>query len=419
MSQASGSRSILLTGGTGYLGALIAATLLVEERDVRLVMPVRLGHDIESLLQPIRAEIEVQGGDFQQAYRDRIHVVALPQFDSLHELDSVVGEFEVREIIHCAGCLDYFDRPTLEAVNVEFTRRLLEQGRKWNCRRFIYISTAFSSGYLDRIVPERLHVEPLTDPTDYTRTKREAELLVAAGGLPYLILRPSVVIGDSRDGHYSGKQYGLYQLWSGMERLLCRVWSEDLHALAPEQPLSLLHQDAFQRIFHAAFKLLPDNSVLNMVSDHEELPDMRELWQLWVEECLRPQVVYYYSRMSDIPVREINTRQRALLGLASVNLEIASHPWRFETTNLKWLRERGLEFPETTAETVAVCQRRFIQASKTIQEFLVQNSQHTADDIRYFVIGADEATHEATDEATHETAREVNVTLSPLAVCAD
>jgi nucleoside-diphosphate-sugar epimerase len=390
MSKSSGARSVLLTGATGYLGSLIAASLLVHE-DVDLVLPVRAGNDIESILRPVRAEIEVSGESFDAAFLNRLHLVQLPPFDSFHELDEAIREFGVNEIIHCAGCLDYFDRSTLEMVNVNFTRRLLERACSWNIRRFIYISTAFSSGYLDSIVPEHLHDEPESDPTDYTRTKRQAEQLVVASGLPYLILRPSIVIGDSRDGHYSGKQYGLYQLWSGMERLLCRTWSSDVHALAPEQPLSLIHQDAFQKIFLAAFRMLPNNSILNVVSDHDGLPDLRALWKLWITTCLRPRYVYYYLKMSDIPMRTINTRQRALLGLASVNLEIASHPWRFETTNLRRLQQMGLEYPETTLETIALCQRRFIEESVTIRDFLDQNSECMSDNIQFFQVDDNEA----------------------------
>lgn len=381
---------VLVTGASGYLGSLIVATLLVNE-DVQLVLPVRHGNDFESLLAPIEAEIEIQGRDFDPAYRERVHVVDLPPLESLDRLAAAVREFDVKEIIHSAGCLDYFDRSALEAVNVNFTRLLLEQARRWEIERFIYISTAFSSGYIDTAVPEQLHNEPSRDPTEYTRTKRQAEWLVARSGLAYLILRPSIVIGDSRDGHYSGKQYGLYQLWSGMERLLCKSWSPDIHALAPMQPISLVHQDAFQNAFLAAFRILPDGAILNMVSEHEEQPDLRSLWQLWIKSCLRPQVVFYYSKMSDIPLREINTKQRALLGLASVNLEIASHPWRFDTTNLNRLRQKGLEFPETTLDSVAICQSRFVEESATIQQFIAQSSHEMKHDFEFFEMPMSEA----------------------------
>jgi hypothetical protein len=137
--------------------------------------------------------------------------------------------------------------------------------------------------------------------------------------------------------------------------------------------------------------MLPDNSIMNVVSDHDLLPDLRALWNLWITTCLRPRFVYYYLKMADIPIRTINTRQRALLGLASVNLEIASHPWRFETTNLRRLRQMGLEFPETTLETIALCQRRFIEESPKLKEFLEQNKESMADIIQYFQVDGDEA----------------------------
>jgi nucleoside-diphosphate-sugar epimerase len=381
------TRSILLTGGTGYLGSLIAATLLVDG-EVQLVVPVRKSHDFQSLIQPIRAEIEVQGGSFHPEYGERLRVVGLPPFEALRELDLVVRESGVDEIIHCAGCLDYFDCCALEAVNVNFTRSLLEHGRRWGIRRFVYISTAFSSGYSDGVVRERIHEEVLKDPTDYTRTKREAERLIASSSIPYLIIRPSIVIGDSRDGHYSGKQYGLYQLWSGMERLLCREWHPEVHVLAPKQPVNFVHQDAFQKAFLAAIRELPDDSILNLVSAYDSSPTLRQLWDLWTTACLRPKSIYYYQRMSDIPLRKINSRQRALLALASVNLEIASHPWQFETTNLTWLGARGLQFRNATLESVALCQSRFIEESETIRAHLAQNGQHFAADIESFEMSA-------------------------------
>jgi hypothetical protein len=140
---------------------------------------------------------------------------------------------------------------------------------------------------------------------------------------------------------------------------------------------------------------MPDNSIINVVSEHDQQPDLRALWKLWITTCLRPKYVYYYGKMADIPMRTINTRQRALLGLASVNLEIASHPWRFETTNLRRLQEMGLEFPETTLESITLCQRRFIEESATIRDFLDQNRECMADNIQFFELDGDESSASA------------------------
>ncbi|HEX7154264.1 MAG TPA: SDR family oxidoreductase [Thermoanaerobaculia bacterium] len=369
MNARKAGRGVLLTGGSGYVGGLIASTLLIHE-DVTIVAPVRRTVDRQRFLEPVSAEVRLAGHVFDEAMASRIHLVELPERDRLAELDDAVARFGVDEIIHSAGCLDYFNAGALESINVDLTRAFVDQGRRWNVRRFIYISTAFSSGYVHHEIAETLHAAPGKDPTDYTRTKRVAEELVAASGLPYLIARPAIIIGDSRDGHYSGKQYGLYQLWAGMERLLCREWHPEIHALAPRQPVQLVHQNAFQEAFLAAYRHLPDDRIINIVSDQQRLPDLRALWDLWLDACLRPATTFYYERMADIPLREINGKQRALLALASVNLQIAGHAWRYETSSMDYLRTKGLRFTDATRESVALCQDIFIQESKLIQEFL-------------------------------------------------
>jgi nucleoside-diphosphate-sugar epimerase len=375
-------RGVLLTGGSGYVGGLIASVLLSHE-DVEIVAPVRKGIDRARFLEPVRAEVLLGGHEFDDAKAARIHLVELPPRDRFEELDAVVRDFGIQEVIHSAGCLDYFNAGALEEVNVELTRTIVDHAGRWNIRRFVYISTAFSSGYIFREIPELLHAAPGKDPTDYTRTKRVAEEVVASSGLPYIILRPAIIIGDSRDGHYSGKQYGLYQLWAGMERLLCREWHPEMHVLAPRQAVQLVHQDAFQSAFLAAYRHLPAGSIVNIVSDQETLPDLRSLWDLWLDTCSRPRTTYYYERMNDIPLREINGKQRALLALASVNLQIASHPWRYDTTTMDWLRAKGMSFTDATIGTVSLCQDVFIAESKLIQEYLgVYRSQFAEETIQ-------------------------------------
>jgi nucleoside-diphosphate-sugar epimerase len=372
----SSGRGVLLTGGSGYVGGLIATTLLTNE-DVEIVAPVRKV-DRQKFLEPVRAEVLLSGHAFDDALAERIHVIPLP--DKFEDLDATIKEFRIDEIIHSAGCLDYFNAGALEEGNVELTRKLIEHARRWDVARFIYISTAFSSGYVFRPIAEALHGDPGKDPTDYTRTKREAEEIVATSGLPFLILRPSIIIGDSRDGHYSGKQYGLYQLWAGMERLLCREWHPEMHVLAPREAVQLVHQDAFQSAFLAAYRRLPSGQIMNIVSDQETLPDLRTLWDLWLNACSRPRMTFYYERMADIPLREINGKQRALLALASVNLQIASHPWRFDNTTMEWLRAKGMAFTDATLGTVSLCQDVFIAESKLIQEYLGQHRSSFAEE---------------------------------------
>ena len=283
----SADRGVLLTGASGYLGGLIATALLADNADLRILAPIRAGNDPDSLRLRLREELAAAGAGAPDSLLERLQFTAMPAMGTLAELAPQVRAFDVKEVIHCAACLDYFDAPGLQAINVGLTEEMLALAANSGVERFTYISTAFSSGYISDRVAEAPHPEPPSDPTDYTRTKRLAERKVADSGIPFLILRPSIVIGHSQDGRYSGKRYGLYQLWSGIERLLCREWHETIHAFAPEERVNLVHQDAFQNAFLAA-RGLPDNSILNIVAGEEDRPTVRDLWTLWLDACNRP-----------------------------------------------------------------------------------------------------------------------------------
>jgi len=258
---------------------------------------------------------------------------------------------------------------------VGYTAHLLVLARRLKLKRFTYISTAYSSGYQPHVTAEALLPEPPADPTQYTRTKREAERLVAAGGVPFVIIRPSILIGTSDTGRYSGKRYGLYQQWMGLERLACDRYHAAFHTVAPQQPLNVLHQNAFCKAFKLAYRWLPDGAFMNLVSNPHTSPSMRDLWDMWFE-VTRPQTIYYYGAFDIVPFKDIPTRQRAYLTFAQVNLEIATHHWQFETDWLDLLRGKGLDFADATVDSVRVCQDRFVRSSELIGKYL---AKHAAD----------------------------------------
>lgn len=368
--------AILVTGATGYVGALIVASML-RDTAARIVCLTRPAHDRRSLLAPIIEEWEAQARcGWSDVVEARIEQLALP--DDLVDVADLAPRLPgVDEIVHCAGCLDYYDVHKLQAVNVHYTAHLLVLARRLAVKRFVYISTAYSSGYQTQRTPEALLAEPAGDPTQYTRTKREAERLVATSGVPFVVVRPSILIGTSDTGRYSGKRYGLYQQWMGLERLTCDRYHEEFHTVAPRMPLNVLHQDAFCQAFKAAYKRLPDGAFMNLVSDPERSPSMRHLWDMWFD-VTRPARVYYYPTLDDVPLKAIHTRQRAYLTFAQVNLEIAAHRWQFETTWLALLRAQGLDFADATVETVRVCQDRFVRCSEPMRKYLLEHGERLA-----------------------------------------
>jgi len=351
----------LLLGGTGYVGSLIAGALLADG-SARLVVPIRRHHDPAAILSRFKDEARARGGsaDFDE------QAVTIVPYDTLDNLGELLSGYrgQIGDLVNAAGSVDYFDADLLQAANIRMTEQLLELARTLTAQRFVFISTAFCSGYVDGVIAERIHPEPPADPTHYTFSKREAERIVADSGLPFLVLRPSVIIGDSRTGRYKGPRYGLYQFLSGLERLLCRKYHPELHVVAPQNTVHFLHQDAFQNAFLAACRHCEPGSFVNIVAPADKGPDLRTLWEGWMKMCFMPERLFYYQRIDDVPIQGIEPRQRAFISFSSVNTEIATHTWRFDTTSLDRLKARhGLEFPATTVVSANECQRAFIEGS--------------------------------------------------------
>lgn len=362
------SDAVLLTGATGYLGSLIAAGLLADS-SVRLVCPVRPHHAPEKVLAHIAAEF-APDAEAPGDWADRIRIVPLPPNEEIVGMASILRMDGVREIIHCAGCVEYFNTQNLNQGNVELTGAFVALAQELGARRLTFVSTAFSSGYRDDLIPESLHEAPGDDPTDYTRTKRQAEEIVFRSGLPNLIIRPSVVIGDSRDGRYRGKRYGIYQLWAACEKIMCSSYVPEIFAIAPPTSMPLLHQDAFQAGFLAAYRSMRSGGIVNLVSREESLPTVREMWDSWLLACSRPRIVHYYRRLADIPMERLSRQQQMWVELTGVNLEISTRPWHFNRETLDRLEREGLDFRDVTLETIATCQERFIANSPRVRQFM-------------------------------------------------
>jgi nucleoside-diphosphate-sugar epimerase len=361
--------AILITGGSGFLGAITAAQALAES-DATVVLPVRGQHTRDSVLAPIAAELAAEGRTSIDADLARVVVVPLPSPDRIVEMAPEMKRLGVRDVLHCAGCLSYFNVGRLQEGNLDLTAGLLELGRALDLRRFVFLSTAYSAGFTERPILEALHEAPGDDPTDYTRTKREAEWLVARSGLPWVIVRPSIVIGDSRDGRYGGKPYGIYQLWTAGEKYLSSGYPPVLHVVAGDQPVNFIHQDAFKSAFWAAYRTLPDGSVLHLVSRDDLLPTMRDLWELWLSVHGGPHEVHFFARLDDVPQDDIAPQVRMWLDFTAVNNEIAAVRWNFARARLDALRAAGVPFTDASIETVKTAQARFVADSPKLQQFV-------------------------------------------------
>ncbi len=173
--------TVLITGGSGFLGIPLIKALLRQRYRVRVL-------DIEALNCPeLESEVEFVKGDV----RDGAIV------------EAVCGG--ARFVVHCVAVqpVSRSKREIFRDVNVKGTRNVLSASRRHRVERFLYISSSATYG-VPREVPitERTAFNPVCD---YGQSKAAAERLCnrfRADGLDVVILRPRVLIGEGRLGVY-------------------------------------------------------------------------------------------------------------------------------------------------------------------------------------------------------------------------
>src|SRR5579872_5646348 len=99
--------TLLLTGATGYLGSLVITDLLCEGQ-YRIVASLRSSSNREKLIEKINLEL-ARKGMIGEIDFERLLTVELPTSYNLESMRSAFQKFDINEIIHCAGSVDYFD----------------------------------------------------------------------------------------------------------------------------------------------------------------------------------------------------------------------------------------------------------------------------------------------------------------------
>lgn len=170
---------ILITGGTGFIGAALARRLKA------------VGHDVFILTRDKSRITEGagNGGIIEGDLRDINSLIAIPQ-----NLDYVFHLAAARDSDGELACLE---------TNVFGTRNLLEVITKKNIklRKFVHISSLGAAGFSNNQTG-LTEDDPLNPVTIYGKTKKagEDEVLKYKGALPHIILRPCKIYGPGDMG---------------------------------------------------------------------------------------------------------------------------------------------------------------------------------------------------------------------------
>ncbi|MER6690487.1 SDR family oxidoreductase [Streptomyces minutiscleroticus] len=197
-------KTVALSGATGFLGCHLLARLL--QRDGRVIALVR-DEPARAARRVERALAFAGGGPLSVPVGSgRLRIVRADLGEERLGLSAEAFRHladEVDEVWHCAASTHLeADLPTVCAVNVEGTRRMLElAGAGRRAPRFVHISTAYvAGGRTTGTVAEDDLDGSFGFLTPYEESKYRAEVLVRswAGreGRRALVLRPGTLVTD-------------------------------------------------------------------------------------------------------------------------------------------------------------------------------------------------------------------------------
>ncbi len=198
---------LLVTGGTGFLGAQVCLRL-IQKTQMDIVALVRASDHEAASLRLSRAwydwpELDEQIGKRVTAYAADISAERFGLTEE--EYADLVGR--LTHIIHSAADMR-LNAPIdeLRRTNVGGVRNILQLARDVHAdhglTRLSHVSTAYVAGGRTGDVPEDSLSDEFLFSSRYELSKFEGEQLVkeAKADLPISVMRPGLVVGDSRTG---------------------------------------------------------------------------------------------------------------------------------------------------------------------------------------------------------------------------
>lgn len=197
----------LITGGTGFLGAHLAACLLRHNQNVTILR--RKGSSLSGLKRIFTYHFTEEADNY-------FDMLSFAEGDILNPEDLLDATENINHVYHCAALVsfDKSDRKKMFDINVAGTRNLVNILLNRSGIKMCHVSSIAALGRIRNGVPldESSVWEKSPDNSCYSETKYYAELEVWRGiaeGLDAVIVLPGVILGP---GDWNNGSSALFKL---------------------------------------------------------------------------------------------------------------------------------------------------------------------------------------------------------------
>lgn len=257
--------TILITGATGLVGTEVVAHLL-QTTPYTIYVLVRADNDddAERRLRALWADSET----LTAAVGKRV----LPLVGDITQPITQVPA-SVTHVIHSAAETGVQkSRQELRHINVDGTRNVVEMAEALPLlKRFTYISTAYVAGMQNGRIAE---AAPLGHDfyTHYEQSKADAERIVRASALPFIVCRPGMIVGNSETGRttvFNTVYYVLKLILQGKMRVM---------PVSPKQTVNVVPVDYVARLVaELTLNSAAVGRTFHLTAPHSMLPTVGEL----------------------------------------------------------------------------------------------------------------------------------------------
>lgn len=356
-------KRIFLTGVTGALGREILKELLTTTNDFLFL----LARPKNRLSAENRLKKILESSGLDSFYLSRLKIfegdVTSPNL-GLSEVARQELASQVDLIFHIAALTALNgSREDCERINLKGTEEVLKFAnlcrRSGKLKRFFYFSTAYAAGSLQThcSLEDELPAEP-AHANHYEASKYAAEKKVREAmkeGLPATIFRPSIVVGDSKNGAVSEFNviYPFMKLFAHgiIKKLPTRL--DHTFNIVPidfvvKASLAIAQQDSsIGRTFHLVSKLPPSIGTLLQVKE-QEYPQMPHI------EIIDP---------TSFQPSQLNPQERFVYEMLRPYLGYLNDHLTFDTRNTdEALKNTNVEIPKTDYDFLSKLTRYAVDA---------------------------------------------------------